>query len=131
LAARTPKEYALLAERFEADETGMAARIERRLSPAHRELYLLGAQLGNEAATVESSGGEMLQPPVTLIRRHATLAGVAPELWPPLALQPRGETPAQALARYRSALNALGADLAARDAGERRPESSTPSTPSR
>ena len=117
LAARTPKDYAALTERFEADENGMAARIEGSLSPVHRQLYLLGAQLGNEAATVESSGGTMLQPPVLLIRRHATLAGIAPELWLPLALQPRGETPAQALARYHSALDALAAELAARDAG--------------
>ncbi len=90
LVARTPKDYAALTERFEADENGLAARIEMRLSPAHRQLYLLGAQLGNEAATVDSSSGAMLQPPVTLIRRHGTLAGVAPALWLPLALQPRG-----------------------------------------
>jgi hypothetical protein len=128
LLARTPKDYAVLAARFEADENGLAARIERRLSPAHRELYLLGAQLGNEAATVESSGGELLQPPVPLIRRHATLAGVAPNLWLPLALQPRGETPAQALARYHSALDALAADLAARDAGDRSDPLTKPST---
>jgi hypothetical protein len=128
LAARTPKDYAALTERFEADENGLAARIEQRLSPAHRELYLLGAQLGNEAATVESSGGAMLQPPVTLIRRHGTLAGVAPELWLPLALQPRGETPAQALARYHAGLDALAADLAARDAGGGSAPPTTPST---
>jgi len=128
LAARTPKEYVALTERFEADENGLAARIEGRLSPAHRQLYLLGAQVGNEAATVESSGGAMLQPPVTLIRRHATLAGVAPDLWLPLALQPRGETPAQALARYHSALDALVADLSARDGGDRRLADPTPSS---
>ena len=128
LAARTPKDYAVLTARFEADENGLAARIERRLSPAHRELYLLGAQLGNEAATVESSSGEFLQPPVTLIRRHATLAGIAPGLWLPLALQPRGETPAQALARYHSALDALVADLAARDGGGGRSAPSTTSS---
>jgi hypothetical protein len=125
LAVRTPKEYVALNDRFERDENGLAARIEERVSPAHRELYLLGAQLGNEAATVESSGGAMLQPPVTLIRRHATLAGIAPALWLPLALEPRGETPAQSLARYRAALDALGADLAARDAGAARADRSS------
>ena len=67
--------------------------------------------VGGEAATVESSGGELTQPPATLIRRHATLAGVAPALWLPLAADARGETPAQVLARYRAALNALSADL--------------------
>jgi hypothetical protein len=116
LPVRNPKEYVALNERFEADENGLAAQLEQRLSPAHRHLYLLGAQVGGEAATVESSGGELTQPPVTLIRRHATLAGVAPGLWLPLATGPRDETPAQVLARYRTALNVLGADLAARDA---------------
>jgi hypothetical protein len=117
LPVHNPKEYAALNERFEADENGLAAQIESRLSPAHRHLYLLGAQLGGEASTVESSAGKLTQPPVTLIRRHATLAGVAPELWLPLATGPRGEAPAQVLTRYRSSLNALAADLAARDSG--------------
>jgi hypothetical protein len=124
LPVRNPKEYATLNQRFEDDENGVAAAIERRLSPAHRQLYLLGAQIGGEAATVESSGGELIQPPATLIRRHATLAGVAPELWLPLATAPRGQTPAQVLARYRTALNALSADLAARDAGGAPPSAS-------
>ena len=118
LPVRNPKEYATLNQRFEDDENGIAAAIERSLSPVHRHLYLLGAQIGGEASTVESSGGELTQPPATLIRRHATLAGVAPELYLPLATAPRGETPAQVLARYRTALNALSADLAARDAGQ-------------
>ena len=118
LPVKNPKEYVALNERFEADENGIAGELAKRLSPAHRHLYLLGAQVGGEASSVESSGGELTQPPVTLIRRHATLAGVAPELWLPLATAPRGETPAQVLARYRSALNALVADLAARDSAE-------------
>ena len=57
LPVRNPKEYVTLNERFEADENGLAAAIEQRLSLAHRHLYLLGAQLGGEASTVESSGG--------------------------------------------------------------------------
>jgi hypothetical protein len=118
LPVRNPKEYATLNQRFEDDENGIAAAIERSLSPVHRHLYLLGAQIGGEASTVESSGGELTQPPATLIRRHATLAGVAPELYLPLATAPRGETPAQVLARYRTALNALSADLSARDTGQ-------------
>ena len=127
LPVNNPKEYAALNERFEGDENGIAAELEKRLSPTHRHLYLLGAQVGGEASTVENSAGELTQPPVTLIRRHATLAGVAPELWLPLATGPRGETPAQALARYRSALNTLSADLAARDSGETPASSSAPS----
>jgi hypothetical protein len=125
LPVRNPKEYVSLNERFEADENGLAAAIEQRLSPAHRHLYLLGAQLGGEASTVESSGGRLTQPPVALIRRHATLAGVDRALWLPLAEQPRGETPAETLARYRSGLTALATDLAARDAGSA-PRASAP-----
>jgi hypothetical protein len=116
-------EYVTLNDRFEADENGLAARVEQRLSPLHRHLYLLGAHVGGEASIIESSGGKLTQPPVVLIRRHAMLAGVDPALWLPLALEPRGETPAQVLNRYRSALNALGADLAARDAGSDAPAS--------
>jgi len=118
LPASNPAQYATLNERFVTDENGVAAQIESRLSPAHRHLYLLGALVGGEASTVESSSGELTQPPVTPIRRHATLAGVAPELWMPLVTVPRGQTPAQVLAHYRNALDALSADLAARDAGQ-------------
>ena len=117
LPVRNLQEFVALNERFEADESGLAKRIEQRLSPAHRHLYMLGTQLGGEAAMVESSGGELRQPPVKLIRRHAILAGVETRLWQPLALEPRGESAEQAMARYRTALTALGTDLAARDAG--------------
>lgn len=117
LPARNLQEFVSLNERFEADESGLAARIEARLSPAHRHLYLLGVQLGGEAAMVESSGGELRQPPVKFIRRNAILAGVEPRFWQPLALEPRGESAEQALTRYRVGLTALAGELAARDAG--------------
>jgi len=116
LPARTLSDYVALNERFEADENGVAMRIEQAVSPLHRHLYLLGALVGGEAADVESSGGKRSQPPGSLIRRHATLAGVDRALWLPLALTPRATAPAQVLENYRAALNALAADLAARDA---------------
>lgn len=114
--APTLSDYVALNERFEADENGVGAQVEARASPLHRQLYLFGAFVGGEAADVESSGGRMSQPPGPQIRRHATLAGVDRALWLPLALTPRGEAPAQVVSDYRAALNALAADLAARDA---------------
>lgn len=110
------KQFTELNDRFERDENGVAARVEQQLSPQHRHLYLLGVHLGTESARVEASGGQFAQPPASLIRRHATLADVAPALWQPLATAPRDETPEQVQARYRAALNALGNGLA-QDAG--------------
>jgi hypothetical protein len=120
LPMASAKDFFTLADRLERDENGLAARVEQRLTPIHRHLYLLGAHVGSEAAKVESSGGKFALAPATLIRRHATLAGVAPHLWQPLAADARDETPAQILARYRAALGGLGADLAQRDADDAR-----------
>lgn len=116
LPVRTLKEFTELNQRYENDEDGLAARVQARLSPLHRHLFLLGAQLGCEAARVEGSGGKNALPPASLIRRHATLAGIDAALWQPLTLAPHDETPAQVLARYRAALNALAAGLAQQDA---------------
>jgi hypothetical protein len=115
--------YVALNDRLEADESGIGAQVEMRASPLHRELYLLGAFVGGEAADIESSGGRMSHPPGPQIRRHATLAGVERALWLPLALAPRDTAPAQVLGNYREALTALAADLAARDAA---PEGAAP-----
>ena len=123
LPMRSPAEFFALAERVEKDENGLGARIETRLTPVHRHLYLLGAHVGAEAARIESSGGKFALAPATLIRRHATLAGVAPALWQPLAADVRGETPDQVLARYRAAVNALAVGLTTGEA------SNTPSPP--
>jgi len=120
LPSGSVKEFLTLAERIEDDENGLAGRLEERLTPIHRHLYLLGAHVGTEAARIESSGGKFTLAPATPIRRHATLAGIAPALWQPLAADARGETPAQVLERYRAGLSALGADLANRDVDESR-----------
>jgi hypothetical protein len=118
LPMRSAAEFFALGERVEKDENGLGARIETRLTPIHRHLYLLGAHVGAEAAKIESSGGQFALAPATSIRRHATLAGVAPALWQPLAADAHGETPSQVLARYRSALNALAAGLATSEASD-------------
>ena len=103
----------------------------QRLTPIHRHLYLLGAHVGAESAKVESNGGTFALPAAALIRRHATLAGIAPALWQPLAADANGESTAQVLERYRAALNALGADLATRDANDARHSSTTAAEPPR
>jgi hypothetical protein len=119
LDARSLREFTELGVRYEADENGLAARIEQRMSPLHRQLYLLGTLLGGEAARIEDSGGRFSLPPDTLIARHATLAGIEPGLWQPLAAAPaRDEAPAQVLQRYRSALQALAKQLQQQDADD-------------
>lgn len=117
LQAHSLREFTELGARYDADENGLAARIEARMSPLHRQLYLLGAQLGGEAARVEDSGGRFSLPPATLIARHATLAGIEPRLWRPLAAAPvPDEPPAQVVMRYRAALETLAASVQQQDA---------------
>jgi hypothetical protein len=130
LPMRNPKDFMQLSARIEGDENGLGARIETGLTPVHRHLYLLGAHVGAEAAKIESSGGKFALAPATQIRRHATLAGVAPALWQPLAADARGETPNQVLTRYRAALNALAAGLSTSEAnGTQSPPATTAVTP--
>lgn len=116
LAADSLREFTELGNRWEADESGIAARVEQRLSPLHRHLFLLGAQLGGEAAKIDDSGGQFSLPPTTLILRHATLAGIEPALWQPLAAPPRDETPQQVVQRYHAALQALADAVVRQDA---------------
>lgn len=112
LPVRSLQEFADLTQRIEADENGAAARVQRQLSPLHRHLYQLGQHLGTEWARVQSTGGRISLPPARQIARHATLAGIAPALWQPLAQAPRDETPEQVLQRYGRSLDALAAALA-------------------
>jgi hypothetical protein len=112
LPVRSLKEFTELNQRYEADPDGLAARVQSTLSPLHRHLYLLGVHLGTESARVEGSAGQLALPPASLIRLHATLAGVPPALWKPLTVAPRNdEPPPQVLGRYRAALAALAAGL--------------------
>lgn len=120
LAAHSLREFNELGARYEADEAGLAARVEQQLSPLHRQLYLLGVHLGGEAARIEDSAGQFSLPPASLIARHATLAGIAPALWQPLAAAPAaGEPGAQVVQRYRAALQALAAEVQRQDAAPR------------
>jgi hypothetical protein len=116
LPVRSLREFTELGARYEADENGLAARIEKQLSPLHRHLYLLGVHVGGEMARVDDSGGQFALPPATLIRRHAVLAGIDPAVWQPLLVEPRGEPPAQTVQRYRRSVDALAAEAARADA---------------
>lgn len=110
------REFGELGARYEADENGLAARLEQRLSPWHRHVYLLGLHIGMETARIEATQGEQSAPPATLIRRHAALAGIEPALWQPLAAAPADATPALRMQRYRAAVQALAGALAQQDA---------------
>jgi hypothetical protein len=118
LPTRTVDDFVRLTDRIEADETGLAEHITRVYSPHHRHLFLLGMHLGTEAARIESSNGSLSLPPRPRIRRHATLAGVPPAVWEPLAAPPGyREQPTEVLARYRNGLAALVASLSSATPG--------------
>jgi hypothetical protein len=119
LPSTTLKDFVALGARFEADENALAARIAAQLSPLHRHLYLLGVHLGIEAARIGFTSGSQSMPPVALLRRHATLAGVDPTLWQPLATPPAGETAVQLAERYPRQVQALVAALSQPDAAAR------------
>ncbi len=116
LPVRSEREFTELGARCEADEGGLAARVEQQLSPLHHHLYLLGALVGGEAARVEDSGGRFALPPAAPLRRHAVLAGIGALLRQAPIAGPRDETPAQVMQRYRRAVDALAADVARIDA---------------
>ncbi|MBV9890875.1 MAG: hypothetical protein JO090_08335 [Rhizobacter sp.] len=118
LASRTPGDLAALGKRFETDEGGLAHRVEERLTPIHRHPFLLGAHVGAQAQTVESSGGELSAPPVTSIRRHATLAGLPAAARQPLVRDERAAAPAFVLEHHRLALEGLALELAEDAPGE-------------
>lgn len=111
LPVRNLREFTALPERYEADENELAARLQQRLSPLHRHLYLLGAQVGLVMARADISGGRFASPPVASIRRHAVLAGIDAAVWQPLIVEPRDATPAQVVQRYRAAVDALALEL--------------------
>jgi hypothetical protein len=111
LPIATAAEFVALTRRIESDENGLAGLIERQLSLHHRHLYLLGMHIGNDAARVEMTRGTVVPDMEPLIRYHATVAGIRPNLWVPLASEPESETPPQVLTRYRDGLAALDQSL--------------------
>jgi hypothetical protein len=114
LVTQTLDDFGRLTNRIEADETQLAERINRAYSPHHRHLFLLGMHLGAEAARIQGSGGKISLPPRAQIRRHATLTGIPPAIWEPLAAPPGyREQPSEVVTRYRNGLGALVASLSA------------------
>jgi hypothetical protein len=104
-------DFGALNQRIDDDENGVAARIERQLSPLHRHLYVLGAHLGTEGARVESTGGELFAPEMLRIRRHATLAGVPDALWRPVG-SAKADASVQTVHRFHAAVDAIDSSLA-------------------
>ena len=106
-------EFARVPNRLEADELGLAARLEAMTSQRHRHLLLLGVHAGVAAALTDVTGGEMQSPTRDYIGRHATLAGVPPTAWEPVAREAPGATPQERLEAYRASLTALETAVAA------------------
>jgi hypothetical protein len=106
-------EFGNLPGRLDADELGLAARLEAVTSPRHRHLLLLGMQVGAGAALAQMSGGRLHEQMRPLAGRHATLAGVPAQAWEPVTVAPGGPTADERLAEYQAALNALDAAVGA------------------
>lgn len=106
LEMRTAADFSRLSERIEADESGVAQRIEQVNSPRLRHLFLFGAHAGTQRAALESSGDLIPIPKTALIGQHATLAGVPEALWRPLARVESG-TSAERRRAYLEAVEAV------------------------
>ena len=102
LPSRTLADFVRLQERFEADEGGLAARVEARLTPIHRHLFLLGVTVGNDAAKVQGSSGKRAARRSTRSAAMRRSPGIAPAAWQPLAIDHRREPPTVVLDRHRA-----------------------------
>ena len=102
-------QFARISERIEADETGLAGRIEAGTSRRHRHLFLLGMHVGVSAALADALRGQTFSPVREYIGHHATLAGVPAAAWSPVASAPAGVNPEERSAAYNAALDALQA----------------------
>ena len=100
-------EFGRVPTRLDADELGLAARLEAATSRRHRHLLLLGVHVGVAAALADATAGELQNPLRDYIGRHATLAGVPPAAWEPVAREASGATPQEKLAAYQTALSGL------------------------
>jgi hypothetical protein len=110
LRVNTAAESLRLSDAIEADENGLAARVEAATTPRHRQLYLLGVHTGVVAAQVDIAsllGGQDWPVPPLHIARHATLAGVPRPLWNPLIQVRDGGEPKQVVEAYQRSVLAL------------------------
>lgn len=110
LPIRTANDFIRLAQRIEADENGVARRIEMATTLRHRHLYLLGAQIGLVSAQLDTAavrGGEYAGAPTLEIARHASAAGLSRQWWGPLLTFSKNEKPNAAAEKYRASIVAL------------------------
>lgn len=110
LPMRTAADFSQLTQRIEADEDGLAGRIEAAGSIRLRHLFLLGAHVATEIAALESARDLIPIPATQLIGQHATLAGISEDYWRPLGRY-EGDTPAARSAAYQAAARRLEASL--------------------
>lgn len=109
----TLAQFVRLQERFEVDEGGLAARIEARLSPRHRELYLVGVHTGINEVAVRATVEAFNDLSVRLMTQHATRASLPPAAFEALTRPPVGSSAEKRLEARRAALRALEVAIAA------------------
>jgi hypothetical protein len=100
-------EFGYVNDRLDADELGLAARVEHATSRRHRHLLLLGMHVGVAAALADISGGKLQNPLRRYIGHHATAAHVPAGRWEPAARVHEAATPEQSAKAYQEALAAL------------------------
>ncbi|MDM0047939.1 hypothetical protein [Variovorax sp. J22R115] len=117
LESATVHDAANLRFRIEAADLAMGTLIAARLGPRHRHLFLLGMHVGMHLALLDlqasiasrdSNSSSRPKPPRTLIRRHATLAGLSPAQWEPLATTSATASYQLIAQDYRKAMAAAG-----------------------
>lgn len=112
LPVRTTAEFGQLTARLEADEWGLADRVELATSARDRHVFQLGLHVGVMLASLDATLDRLPVPPSKLIGRHATLAGVAAEQWRPVARLETGGAREQTREAYQAAVQALEKALA-------------------
>jgi hypothetical protein len=112
LDGRSIAEAAALPQRIDADESGLAARIEAATTLQHRHLFLAGAHTGLEWVARATPGAPEGRVVAAFIQRHARLAGLEPAKWQPL-VDPPGADAAQRRAAFLSAIAAVEQGLGA------------------
>jgi hypothetical protein len=113
LPVSNAEEFGRLPDRLEADELGLAARLEAMTSPRHRHLLMLGMHVGAGAALAQVTGGKLHAGLRTLAGRHATVAGVPAQTWEPATVEPAGATDEERVAAYQATITALDAAIVA------------------
>jgi len=106
LPVRTLQDFVTMRKRIEADELGIASRIETQAGSGARHLFLLAMQVGMAYADLSSGVDLIAPPPGVEIARHAIAVGVPEQLWRPLT-KATGSTPAEAAKSYLEATTAL------------------------